>query len=131
MAAGERRGEVEGANALSSITDELLCDSVLEDVIVCTPEDRASRVLPTSYIEVSPLPGVTDSVGETLLKRAQKLAGVSISRCATGIRYSVDGCDNKDELARFARQYLANEVVDQWSVNAPRWERGRRPAHMK
>ena len=47
------------------------------------------------------------------------MPGITVARCATATRYHVEGAYNRDDLERFARQYLANEVVEQWCVNEP------------
>ena len=89
---------------------------MLEDAVICTPEIRA----------FAPEYSVHRSVTATRCHRfsrrdafeeGTKLPGVSVRRCATAVRYHIEGCDDEDQLTRFARQYLANEVVEQWSVN--------------
>jgi phosphoribosylformylglycinamidine synthase len=110
---------VSGTDALERICTELLYDDVIETVQMLTPNDRTAAKHLHEYIEVSPLAGVTDSVGETLHKRSLQLPDVDVSRCATATRYHVVGKFNRSDLELFARQQLANEVVDQWSVNAP------------
>lgn len=110
---------VADADALAKISQTLLCDSVLENAIFTTTDERLRKKFSFNYVEVSPLPGVTDSVGETLLKRARSLENVTLNRCATAIRYQFEGCEGTKPLSQFAQQYLANEVVEQWSLNEP------------
>ncbi len=111
--------DVTGEDALERICTELLCDDVIETVQILTPSDRNEAKHLHDYIEVSPLAGVTDSVGETLHKRSLLLADVDVLRCATATRYHVVGDFDKSDLKQFAKQQLANEVVDQWAVNEP------------
>jgi phosphoribosylformylglycinamidine synthase II len=111
--------DVSGPDALERICSELLCDDVIETAQILVPSDREQAKHIHEYIEVSPLAGVTDSVGETLLKRSLQLPEVSVLRCATATRYHVVGDFERSDLVRFARQQLANEVVDQWSINQP------------
>jgi phosphoribosylformylglycinamidine synthase subunit PurSL len=111
--------DVTGPDALERICTELLCDDVIETAQILLPKDREQAKHMHEYIEVSPLAGVTDSVGETLLKRSLQLPEVGVSRSATATRYHVAGDFKRSDLEHFARQQLANEVVEQWSVNEP------------
>ncbi|MCX7669587.1 MAG: phosphoribosylformylglycinamidine synthase subunit PurS, partial [Anaerolineae bacterium] len=66
---------------------------------------------PAHVIEVALLPGVTDSVAESLLAGAAMIGVTGLTRAATGRRYLVAGQVQDDDLRRLAEGLLANVVI--------------------
>lgn len=69
-------------------------------------------------IEVTPLPGVTDSVAETLVAAAAELGFKGLERAATGRRYLLKGRVSTPHLRRLASGLLANKVVEDFAIDA-------------
>ena len=100
------------------IASELLADDVIEtysvfDVIELPAGHQAGQT-----IEVSCRPGVTDTVGETLVDSVRQLGIVGVSHAAAALSYRFKGDATDTQLERIARALLANEVVEQWAVNS-------------
>ncbi|MCS7221019.1 MAG: phosphoribosylformylglycinamidine synthase subunit PurL [Anaerolineae bacterium] len=75
---------------------------------------------PGSYsVEVTLLPGVTDSVAESLLEGAKMIGVDGLERAATGHRYVIVGEVTGAEVRRIAEELLANEVIQTYAVNRP------------
>lgn len=99
---------------------ELLADPVTEQFTV-TPLADAFRPAKKGqpFIEVTPLPGVTDPAAENLLKAAHRLGMTGLKQAATGKRYRLTGKLGQADLRRLATEVLSNPVVQQAAVNAP------------
>ena len=69
-------------------------------------------------VEVTPLPGVTDSVAETLLTAAAELGFSELEQAATGRQYLLRGEISDRHLRRLATGLFANEVVERFAVDA-------------
>ena len=100
------------------IASELLADDVIEtysvfDVIELPAGHQAGQT-----IEVSCRPGVTDTVGETLVDSVRQRGLVGVSHAAAALSYRFKGDATDTQLERIARALLANEVVEQWAVNS-------------
>ncbi|NJM41006.1 MAG: hypothetical protein HC853_09650 [Anaerolineae bacterium] len=73
----------------------------------------------SSFIEVTLLPGVTDSVAENLL-RAAKLLGIDgLEQAATGKRIVFHQDIDAAGLHTLAKEHFANEVIQRFTVNTP------------
>ncbi|MFN8450033.1 MAG: phosphoribosylformylglycinamidine synthase subunit PurL [Anaerolineae bacterium] len=70
-------------------------------------------------IEVTLLPGVTDSAAENLLRAAHLLGVAGLERAATGQRYLVDAPLSSAELERLATDRFANAVIQRFSIDQP------------
>jgi phosphoribosylformylglycinamidine synthase II/phosphoribosylformylglycinamidine synthase I len=103
--------------ALTQTDVEQLCKKVLADPVSemyrVQSLDESESAPNHSYIEVSLLPGVTDSVAENLLRTAQHL-GFKLNDAATGTHYSI-AAKNLEEKAL----ELANPVIHRYTINTP------------
>lgn len=115
------------------LTEAALCDDVVEGYGLGTPD---AAIRPTGEgvraIEVSPKPGVTDAVAETLLQAARQVGITGLRRTATAIRYEIHGDLDAADLDRLASGLLANDVVEQWAIDAvvaPPFPEGASPVH--
>ncbi|MFN2137029.1 MAG: phosphoribosylformylglycinamidine synthase subunit PurS, partial [Candidatus Promineifilaceae bacterium] len=80
------------------------------------PEERDGE---RAVVEVTYLPGVTDSPGDSLVRAAAQLGITGLEEAATGRRYTLAGKVDPAQVARFAAGVLANPVVQRFTVDAP------------
>lgn len=73
----------------------------------------------TWAVEVTLLPGVTDSVAESLLEGARLIGVRSLEQAATGQRYVITGDLDESLVHRIASHLLANDVIQRVTVNRP------------
>jgi phosphoribosylformylglycinamidine synthase len=126
-------------NTVRSLVNALLCDPVVEQAAwQCLDlfDENASAVggrqpalpigglrlsLPngSAVIEVTLLPGVTDSVAESLLEGAQMAGLAGLEQAATGHRYTLTGDITAQAVQRIATRLLANEVIQTYRINQP------------
>ncbi len=109
--------------ALAQWVPALLQDTVVEDASWETIQSGTATAAKASaeadhVIEVTPLPGVTDSVAETLLSAAGELGFARLKRAATGRRYLLTGRITPAHLSRLASGLLANKVVEAFAIDA-------------
>ncbi|MCB9141434.1 MAG: phosphoribosylformylglycinamidine synthase subunit PurL [Anaerolineales bacterium] len=98
----------------------LLYDPVVEQVRWFALDDsRAAPDQPAGgwSVEVTLLPGVTDSVAESLLAAAEVIGVAGLEQVATGQRYDLTGELSEETLRRIAASLLANEVIQTWTIN--------------
>lgn len=114
------------AEAVSRLAHTLLHDPVVEDTAFFRLDgakaERAEANTETSrlcYVEVTLLPGVTDSVAESLLEGARMVGVNELERAATGHRYTLIGEVAEAEVRRIAEELLANEVIQTYTINRP------------
>ena len=107
------------ATEVASLVQRLLLDPVVEEARWWPLQDWSdSEGADGRLVEVTPLPGVTDSVAESLLGAARDAGFAGLTRAATGQRYRVVGKLDTAGLERLARAFLANEVVQAWAIDA-------------
>ncbi len=94
----------------------ILVDDVIEAAAWTDADTPCAPPAGGHVIEVSPKPGVTDSVAETLLGAARALGIDGVARIATGTRYTVYGAHPASAVAAAAAA-LVNDVVQQWAVD--------------
>ncbi|HRI56602.1 MAG TPA: phosphoribosylformylglycinamidine synthase subunit PurS, partial [Anaerolineae bacterium] len=107
------------ADAVQRLVDELLHDPVVERAVwrpLAASEPDAPRPGVWS-VEVTLLPGVTDSVAESLLAGAAMIGVQGLRQAATGHRYTLTGALDAAQVERIARGLLANEVIQRYHVN--------------
>ncbi len=116
-------GEALTPEAVAAWVPKLMQDRVVQDASwrVVEESDTPDALTPadgTTLVDVTPQPGVTDSVAETLLAAAQELGFDALTQAATGRRYVLDGTISDAHLRRLTTGLLANEVVERVAVNA-------------
>ena len=112
-------GDLDAA-ALDRLVAELLHDPVVEEAAWRLLD--VGRVANPSYawtVEVALLPGVTDSVAESLAASARTIGVTGLAAAATGHRYVIEGPVAESEVRRIASGLLANSVIQTFAINAP------------
>ena len=107
---------------LKLLSEEVFLDPVVQDVSVDEPIS-----LPYDWlIEVGFRPGVTDNVARTAREAIQRTLGVKFSS-DEGVYsrklYFLSGPISKHEAERIARDLLANELIQTWTVYSPEADR--------
>ena len=92
------------SEAVSTITNELLCDPVTESSIIGSSKPNAD-----SMIEVHPQPGVMDPEAQAVERAIERLLGTKV-QVQTGKRYDFHG-SNPEEAHQIATHCFANTVV--------------------
>jgi phosphoribosylformylglycinamidine synthase len=120
------QGDLDKA-AVAQIAHTLLCDPVVEEAYWFSLEDKPDK--PDSFqkpvrfdawqIEVTLLPGVTDSVAESLMEGAHMIGLIGLAQAATGRRYTLTGHLDEAAVRRLATRLLANEVIQTFTLNQP------------
>ena len=106
------------ATTVAQIVQRLLVDPVVEAARWWPlPGWSEDDLADCRLVEVTPLPGVTDAVAESLLAAARDAGFHGLHRAATGQRYRVQGSLDTVGLERLARALLANEVVQAWATD--------------
>lgn len=95
---------------ISQLAQHLLVDPITETFYI-----DGDSVL-CSAIEISFLPGVTDSVAENLLKAAHHLGYTGLEQAATGIRYEPTKSLSAKALEKLALNF-ANPVIQRFAIN--------------
>ncbi|HSN75766.1 MAG TPA: phosphoribosylformylglycinamidine synthase subunit PurS, partial [Anaerolineae bacterium] len=104
--------------AVQRLVDTLLHDPVVEQAAWHRLEALERAMAPETWsVEVTLLPGVTDSVAESLLAGAQMIGVGGLRQAATGQRYTLTGDLEARDVERIARGLLANEVIQRYHVN--------------
>ncbi|MGW8317629.1 MAG: phosphoribosylformylglycinamidine synthase subunit PurL [Candidatus Promineifilaceae bacterium] len=78
--------------------------------------DRQTPV-PSHWIDVTFLPGVTDSAADNLVHVARLLGLDGLERAATGQRFLLWGALQPDELRRLAVEICANPVIQRFAID--------------
>ncbi len=90
----------------------------LHDVLVDPLLQHGSWELPTTHgIEITLLPGVTDTAADAVLHAAGVL-GLSVSSAATGRRVEFDDRVATDMADEVVRRLVANPVIERWCAGA-------------
>ncbi|MCB0076139.1 MAG: phosphoribosylformylglycinamidine synthase subunit PurL [Anaerolineales bacterium] len=107
------------SDTLSAESLQRLCATLLADPVTEAATWMASHEAPPAarghLIEVSYRPGVTD-IEARELERGMAELGLPDLHAATGTRYEIEGDLDEAALRRLARQLLANETVQHWSL---------------
>lgn len=106
------------ANGVERICAELLADPVTQDYAYSTSNrhasgrgNRASSSTDTWTIEVRFRLGVTDAVGDSVIKGVYDLGISDVQSAQTGQKYWIRGRLDLPKLEMIAQQLLANEVI--------------------
>ena len=109
------------------LSRELLVDPVTEvftvrpiglDGSTATPISNDRSSTQTHTLEITFLPGVTDTVAENLVKAAHRLGLTQLERAATGQRYDIHEPVSASELAALAES-LYNPVIQRVAIDQP------------
>jgi phosphoribosylformylglycinamidine synthase II/phosphoribosylformylglycinamidine synthase I len=98
------------------LTHEVLCDPVTEQSRIFPDGTRPTDN--SSCIEVTMLPGVTDSAAENLVRAAMVLRVISLEQAATGERIVLKSNYSETELQKLANSVYSNPVVQRSSINS-------------
>lgn len=98
------------------ICEELLADPVTQEYEFY-PADSPPKLLPGAWIvEVRYKPGVTDAVGDSVVKGARDMGINSIHRAQTGRKYVIRGKLSRDEVETICRRLLYNDVIEVYDL---------------
>ena len=112
------QGDLDPAD-VERITASLLVDPVVEEARVGAPDAPIPVPEGAVTVEVAWLPGVTDSVAESLLAGARTAGIERLQHAASGHRYVVQGDVDDEGARRLATGLLANGVVQYFAVGRP------------
>ncbi|MCK6524990.1 phosphoribosylformylglycinamidine synthase subunit PurS, partial [Myxococcota bacterium] len=113
-------GDALTAKDAEQIAARLLVDPVVQQLhveVVGDGDELEERAANGVLVEITPLPGVTDSVAESLLGAAQRLGFTRLERAASGQRVRLLGGLSVETAGRLAAGVLANEVVQRFALN--------------
>jgi phosphoribosylformylglycinamidine (FGAM) synthase PurS component len=103
------------------IARDLLCDPVVQDfhdgslsLIGGGKKKSASRMV----VDVWYKSGVTDVIGESVLKGIKDLNVAAVSTVRTGARYRFDGLKKKEAAEKLTLALLANPLVHDYAIHA-------------
>ncbi len=98
------------------LTHEVLCDPVTEQSRIFPDGTRPMEN--SGCVEVTMLPGVTDSAAENLVCAAMVLRVISLEQAATGTRIVLSSDYSQIELQKLANSVYSNPVVQRSSINS-------------
>jgi phosphoribosylformylglycinamidine synthase len=112
------QGELDD-DGVRRLAAELLVDPVVDEVRIGRPDEAPAAPPGAVAVEVAWLPGVTDSVAESLVAGARTAGLGELETAATAQRYVVHGALDADGARRLAEGLLANRVVQYFAVDRP------------
>ena len=100
------------------ICAELLADSVTQNYVYNRSDDHTPRQSDGSVwtIEVQLKPGVTDAVGDSVLKGLHDMGIPDVQTAQTGQKYRIHGDLDQPKLEMIAQQLLANDVIQIFEI---------------
>jgi phosphoribosylformylglycinamidine synthase len=105
---------------INSVCSELLADSVTQEYGIFSESDSDAKAAfshtHASTIEVRFKQGVTDAVGDSVVKGIRDLGILGIQAVQTGQKYWVQGSLSRSNLETIAQRLLANEVIQTFSI---------------
>ena len=107
------------ARAIEQVCSELLADPVTQDYRLSnasTDVTEAEFSHTVSTVEVRFKPGVTDTVGDSVIKGIHDLNISGIESVQTGQKYWMHGNLNHSELETIAQRLLANGVIQTFDI---------------
>ena len=110
-------GEV-NSHAIERICAELLADPVTQNYVYSCSGNHTPRQDNGSAwtIEVRLKPGVTDAVGDSVLKGLRDMGILDVQTAQTGQKYQIYGCLDQAKLEMIAQQLLANDVIQIFEI---------------
>ena len=106
------------SDAIERICAELLADPVTQNYVYSRSDNHTPRQSDGSVwtIEVRLKPGVTDAVGDSVLKGVSDMGIPHVQAAQTGQKYRIHGGLDQAELEMIAQQLLANEVIQIFEI---------------
>ena len=110
-------GEI-SSHAIERICMELLADPVTQNYVYSHSDNRTLIQGDDSVwtVEVRLKPGVTDAVGDSVLKGLRDMGIPDVQAAQTGQKYRLNGCLNQAKLEMIAQQLLANDVIQIFEI---------------
>ena len=103
------------SDAIERVCAELLADPVTQNYVYNHSDNRNPRHSVWT-IEVRLKPGVTDAVGDSVLKGLRDMGIPDVQSAQTGQKYRIHGSLNQAKLEMIAQQLLANEVIQIFEI---------------
>ena len=106
------------AEAIQRICRELLADPVTQDYTYRESDqaDAAPLSADASTIEVRLKPGVTDAVGDSVVKGVRDLGIPGVRSTRTGKKYWLRGALDGSTLRTIAQRLLVNDVIQSYEI---------------
>lgn len=106
------------AHAIERICAELFADPVTQNYVYTRSDDQTPTQSDDSVwtIEVRLKPGVTDAVGDSVLKGLRDMGIPDVQAAQTGQKYQIHGCLDRAKLEIVAQQLLANDVIQIFEI---------------
>ncbi|MEZ4518627.1 MAG: phosphoribosylformylglycinamidine synthase subunit PurS [Chloroflexota bacterium] len=110
------QGEIDDT-AITTLAESILADPVTESWHLHDLQSAGSTASGTHFVEVSLLPGVTDSAATNLVRAAHELGIAGLERAATGQRYDLTGDLSSGQLELLASGLFANPVIQRYAID--------------
>lgn len=106
------------SHAIERICAELLADPVTQNYVYSHSDNHTPRQSEGAVrtIEVRLKPGVTDAVGDSVLKGLHDMEILNVQTAQTGQKYQINGCLDQVKLEMIAQQLLANDVIQIFEI---------------
>lgn len=106
------------SRTVERIGAELLADPVTQNYVYNRSDDHTPRQSDGSVwtIEVQLKPGVTDAVGDSVLKGLHDMGIPDVQTAQTGQKYRIHGDLDQPKLEMIAQQLLANDVIQIFEI---------------
>ena len=106
------------SQAIERIGAELLADPVTQNYVYSRSDDHTPKQSDDSLwtVEVRLKPGVTDAVGDSVLKGLRDMGVPDVQTAQTGQKYRIHGNLDQAKLEMIAQQLLANDVIEIFEI---------------
>ena len=106
------------SHTIERIGAELLADPVTQNYVYSHSDNHTPRQSDSSVwtIEVWLKPGVTDAVGDSVLKGLHDMEVPDVQTAQTGQKYRIHGDLDQPKLEMIAQQLLANDVIQIFEI---------------
>ena len=106
------------SHTIERIGAELLADPVTQNYAYSHSDNQTPRQGDGSVwtIEVRLKPGVTDAVGDSVLKGLRDMGVPDVQTAQTGQKYRIHGNLDQAKLEMIAQQLLANDVIQIFEI---------------
>ena len=106
------------SHTIERIGAELLADPVTQNYAYSRSDNHTPRQNDSSVwtIEVRLKPGVTDAVGDSVLKGLRDMGVPDVQTAQTGQKYLIHGDLDQPKLEMIAQQLLANDVIQIFEI---------------